>query len=207
MRTNIPWSIDELALAGEMSGVRKRAPEIAAACNAAFHGGRSIRTHRSVEFALLEKLQKGGRRFNKDCVVCGNSFPTSWPQARYCGSDCRAVIDREYAKTTYRADPATNVGNQQIRVRRNTAERWKVILAKFGDQCGRCGLTFPHVVYDLHHPSGKASRKDTPSRVIRLGSKSDFERLLIETVLLCANCHRLTHSETGNWAPGRKDHG
>lgn len=204
MRTNVTWSDGELGLAGEMASVRKQCSEIARACNEAFHGGRAIRTYRSVEFALLEKLKLGGRRFTKICMVCESPFETSWPQARYCGPVCRGVIDWEYTNRNYRADPASNVKAQQLRVRARTTQRWGIILDTFGDKRGRCKETFPYVVYDLHHPKGKASRKDTPSRVIRLGSEEDFARLLRETVLLCANCHRLTHSESGDWAPARR---
>jgi hypothetical protein len=59
-------------------------------------------------------------------------------------------------------------------------------------------------VYDLHHPNGKKSRKDSPSRIIRSGSERDFNNMLQEVEVWCPICHRLHHAEMGDWAPMRK---
>lgn len=89
---------------------------------------------------------------------------------------------------------------------KRSKERWDIILNRLGDKCSKCQLTYPKVVYDLHHPSGKSSRKDTPSRIIRFATDQKFLEHLETWQLLCANCHRLHHAEIGNWHPAVKPH-
>lgn len=66
-----------------------------------------------------------------------------------------------------------------------------------------CKQSYPIVVYDLHHPNGKRSRKETPSKIIRTGTDGAFQQMLNQVEILCANCHRLHHAKTGDWAPMR----
>ena len=194
----------------ELQFIRKLCAEcypprkLASAVNVKFHRGRPVRTERSAEFAVA-KLKITKRKFTRVCEVCGDPFETSWPQARYCKDECKAVTEREYAAKVYKRDPTANLQAQSLRVRERIEARWCIILEHFGDRCGRCKHQFQRVVYDLHHPAGKPSRKETPSKIIRAGTDEQFLKMLSETVLLCANCHRLTHAESGNWAPGRKD--
>jgi hypothetical protein len=195
---------EELQFIRELFASQHRPRDVAHKVNARFHEGRSIRTNKSIDFAG-SKLGVTKRKFTRLCDVCHNPFETSWPQARYCGEDCKAVIAREYANGIYHRNPITNVQAQTERARKRIEERWVIILTHFGDKCGRCKETFPRIVYDLHHPNGKTSRKETPSKIIRVGTDEQFLKMLKETVLVCANCHRLIHAETGNWAPARKD--
>jgi hypothetical protein len=202
-KTNLPYSDAELDFIVNLRQDGKTPRPIALLCNEQFHGGRAIRTSRSIEHALRLRPALVRRRVQKQCVVCKNFFRSSWVQARYCSEECRTVIDREYAAGIYRSDPQRNVLQQTIRVRARTERRWGIILANFGDRCGKCLLTFPREVYDLHHPKGKNSRDSTPSRMIRSATDDDFHKMLTETVLLCANCHRLEHISTKDWAPAR----
>jgi hypothetical protein len=197
----VKYSADELRFISDMCARRSAPRNIAHAANDLFHCGRPIRTERSIEFAVA-KQGLSGRRFTRLCAVCGGEFKTSWPQARYCGDACKAVVEREYATRTYQLGP---VQRQTARLRQRFDERWRLILHRFGNKCGRCGNRFPRVVYDLHHPNGKGSRKETPSKIVRQGTDEQFYAMMQVTTLLCANCHRITHAEIGNWAPGRKD--
>ena len=203
MRTAIQYTPQELDFISTSRAKELSNFEIARSCNAQFHGGRSIRTARGIEYALDGKLKKSKRHFTRKCAVCFTDYQTSWPLSRYCSEVCKAVIDREYATKKYRHDPIANVKLQTERVRARIEIRWVKIFESLGRTCSQCKIEFPRVVYDLHHPLGKRSRKDTPSRIIRAGTDADFERLLNETILLCANCHRLHHAETGDWGPRR----
>lgn len=178
--------------------------DIAKHCNEVYYAGRPIRTARSIEFALSEKLKRTDDRFSHICEVCKSTFRSGWPNARYCGDECRAVIDREYANKQYQLDPKKNVLQQTIRARKKYSDRWVIILNTLGNKCRRCKKSYPIVVYDLHHPNGKRSRKETPSKIIRTGTDEVFQQMLNEVEILCANCHRLHHAETGDWAPMRK---
>ena len=177
---------------------------IASQCNIIHHNGRSIRTARGIEFALGNKLNRKNDRFTVVCEVCKTPFKSGWPNARYCGDECRAVIDREYSQRVYRADPKKNVQQQTLRARDRIKKRWAIILVTKGDRCIKCKKTYPPVVYDLHHPNGKHGRKENPSRIIRHGSEKQFNEMLQEVEVWCPICHRLYHAEMGDWAPMRK---
>ena len=177
---------------------------IAASCNDRFYNKRPIRTARGIEFVLLEKLNRKNDRFQHVCEVCKKTFHSGWPNSRYCSDECMAVVKREYANRVYRQNPKENVLKQTIRARKRYEERWKIILTSKGDFCSKCKQKYPIVVYDLHHPNGKADRKSTPSKIIRTGTDEAFRTMLLETEILCANCHRLHHATTGDWAPMRK---
>jgi hypothetical protein len=198
------YSKEELELINKLYDEKKNREEIAARCNNTFHSGRPIRTTKSIEFSLREKLKRSNDRFEIVCEVCKTPFRSGWPNARYCGEECRAVINREYATKVYRLDPRTNIQQQSIRARNRISSRWDIILKKFGNKCGKCKRKYPRIVYDLHHINGKRSRRETPARIIRGGTEEAFQILLSETELLCANCHRLHHAETGMWAPMRE---
>jgi len=76
---------------------------------------------------------------------------------------------------------------QQVR-----KEFWEIVVEAKGGACQRCGVSYPHVVYDLHHRD-PSQKEFSPSNAI---FKRSFESLLAEAEkcdLLCANCHRLEH--------------
>ena len=194
----------ELLLINSLYDHELNREDIAKHCNKVYHAGRPIRTARGIEFALENKLNRKNDRFTVVCEVCKNPFKSGWSNARYCGDECRAVIDREYARKSYRADPKKNVQQQTLRARDRIKRRWAIILVTKGDRCIKCKKTYPPVVYDLHHPNGKRGRKENPSRIIRHGSEKQFNEMLREVEVWCPICHRLHHAETGDWAPMRK---
>jgi hypothetical protein len=153
---------------------------------------------------LGSKIKRSNDRFTIVCEVCKTPFKSGWSNARYCGDECRAVVAREYANEIYRQDPKKNVQQQTVRARERIGRRWKIILNIKGDRCTKCKNKYPPVVYDLHHPNGKSDRKHSPSQIIRTGTNEAFQKMMDETELLCANCHRLHHAKTGDWAPMRK---
>lgn len=62
-----------------------------------------------------------------------------------------------------------------------------------GNKCNRCQQQFYPAVYEFHHLDPKTKDRD-PSKMLQLS----WVRLISELdkcVLLCANCHRLTHHE------------
>jgi hypothetical protein len=194
----------ELILIGLLYDKGLNREAIAKRCNEVYHEGRPIRTARGIEFALGDKLKRSNDRFTIVCEICKTPFKSGWPNARYCSEDCRSVVDREYANRAYYANPKQNVQQQTLRARSRIKRRWTVILETKGDRCVKCKKTYPPVVYDLHHPNGKKSRKDSPSRIIRSGSEEDFNNMLQEVEVWCPICHRLYHAEIGDWAPMRK---
>jgi len=203
MASKLRYRPGELDTLKDLYVAGRNPTEIARDLNDRFHKGMSIRTSQSVHGQIhVHKLCPEGGRFKKTCEVCGIEFRHSWPQARYCASqECRAVADRDIMKRAYRLDPAKNIQAQTVRKRALSQRRWQRIFELKGRTCSRCGNAYPAVVFDLHHVNGKGSRKDTPARIIRSGTEAAFEKLLEETELLCANCHRLTHAESGDWAP------
>ena len=178
--------------------------EIAVECNKNYYDGRPVRTAKGIEFVLLEKLKRKNDRFHHICEICNKPFRSGWSNARYCSEECHKVVEREYTNGVYKADLKKNIQQQTIRARARIARRWKIILDTKGDRCIKCKKTYPPVVYDLHHPNGKKSRKDSPSQIIRGGSEEHFNQMLQEVEIWCPICHRLHHAETGDWGPMRK---
>lgn len=81
---------------------------------------------------------------------------------------------------------------ERMRVRRANAH---AALADFVDgfkkRCARCGLTDKRVL-DFHHVGGK----DKAVSVLRKGySRERIYAEISKCVVLCANCHRVTHWE------------
>lgn len=60
-----------------------------------------------------------------------------------------------------------------------------------GGKCSRCHETFPHYVYDFHHLDPKI--KDRAA--VRSKDWKILLKELNKCVLLCSNCHRITHAE------------
>ena len=190
----------ELDLINKLHDSSKNNRAIAKECNKEFHNNRSIRSARGIEFVIKYKLNRTNDKYRHLCDVCNQEFRSGWVNARYCSDECRSVADREYAN---KLPPKKNVLPRQLKIRERFEKRWERIFEVFGDRCSECKNTFPRVAYDLHHVNGKLHRKDTPSKVIRNGTDKAFEQMLKEVILLCAVCHRLLHSNSGNWAPKR----
>lgn len=65
------------------------------------------------------------------------------------------------------------------------------VIAAMGGKCAGCGGVFQRAVFDFHHKSGKM---DAPSSVLVNCSVEDAAKELAKCELLCANCHRVEHS-------------
>ena len=76
------------------------------------------------------------------------------------------------------------------------AKRYQVIkdvlIKEMGGSCQRCGGVFYRSVYDFHHIGKK---NDSPSDVLYGGSIEKIANELSRCILLCANCHRMEHSD------------
>lgn len=78
--------------------------------------------------------------------------------------------------------------------------RWRkrkidAILYK-GGQCSRCGIKYDGhngCIFDFHHINPKEKSYDWNK--LRLRKWEDIKKELDKEVCLCANCHRIVHSE------------
>jgi predicted metal-binding protein len=62
-----------------------------------------------------------------------------------------------------------------------------------GGKCNRCNTTYEPCVYDFHH-TDPAEKDFTIGENMLVGEERFFNEIK-KCVLLCANCHRLTHKE------------
>lgn len=62
----------------------------------------------------------------------------------------------------------------------------------FGGVCADCNTAYPNAVFDFHH-------KDTTKKLYTIAlMHTSWPKLLLELtkcIMLCANCHRVRHSE------------
>ena len=88
---------------------------------------------------------------------------------------------------------ASNLIDCANRRKRNRQKLYK----KMGDCCQRCGI-IPECkdVFDLHHKD--PTQKERNITDLMLGSWKKLEIELDKCVLLCSNCHRITHYELRN---------
>jgi ATPase subunit of ABC transporter with duplicated ATPase domains len=82
-----------------------------------------------------------------------------------------------------------------IRTKQREDKRLRKIRAVeyLGGRCNKCGKDWHPAIYEFHHTDPTTKDRD-PSKMLQLS----WERLTSELdkcVLLCANCHRLTHHE------------
>jgi len=65
------------------------------------------------------------------------------------------------------------------------------LIDAMGGCCSMCQQMYPPEVYDFHHLGDKV---EAPSNIIGNGSVEAIANELEKCVLLCANCHRITHA-------------
>ncbi|MDM0072073.1 hypothetical protein [Variovorax sp. J31P207] len=61
----------------------------------------------------------------------------------------------------------------------------------FGGSCAACGGRYHRAVFDFHHQGDK---EGAPSELLQNRSPASIARELAKCTMLCANCHRLEHS-------------
>lgn len=77
--------------------------------------------------------------------------------------------------------------------REDKRKRKEQAIQYLGGKCQKCNGTFHPAVYEFHHIDPETKDRD-PSKMLSL----KWERVTAELdkcLLLCANCHRLTHHE------------
>ena len=77
--------------------------------------------------------------------------------------------------------------------REDKRKRKEQAIKYLGGHCNRCKQTFHPAVYEFHHLDPATKDRD-PSKMLQL-SWTRLQAELDKCVLLCANCHRLTHYE------------
>lgn len=81
----------------------------------------------------------------------------------------------------------------RTRNRNKRRERWLEAIDLLGGKCSKCLQVFDPVCYDFHHPD-PTNKELTIGENMLLGKERLFKEIK-KCVLLCANCHRLTHKE------------
>ena len=61
-----------------------------------------------------------------------------------------------------------------------------------GGCCSVCKNKFPLAVYDFHHLENK---KDDIASMFNYSSEEKIAEEVKKCILLCANCHRITHAK------------
>lgn len=78
-----------------------------------------------------------------------------------------------------------NVINYFIEVVRRYKERYG---------CKKCGNKYPHYVLDFHHLENKDAHV---SELVRKGNRNKIKKEIKKCEVLCSNCHRTEHWNTG----------
>lgn len=98
------------------------------------------------------------------------------------------MSSKEYHREWYEK----NKEKRHEQSRQAALRRKHKLVVHMGGKCSRCSGVFPDCAYDLHHTD--PSKKEFSISSQRLG----YQKMLEEAekcVLLCANCHRITHME------------
>lgn len=101
--------------------------------------------------------------------------------------------NKEKAAIRAKAWRASNI--EYVKTKQREDKRLRKIRAVeyLGGKCGKCGQEWHPAIYEFHHRDPSTKERD-PSKMLSLS----WERLSTELdkcILLCANCHRLTHHE------------
>jgi hypothetical protein len=65
-----------------------------------------MQTQLSLPLGDIKETPKTPRSFERDCVICGNTFASKGPNAKYCSRECRSEAARERRQE---AEATTNV--------------------------------------------------------------------------------------------------
>src|SRR6056300_1374891 len=124
--------------------------------------------------------------------VSGGGMNHETRKCRTC--DDELVINLNITQNTYdRKDYECNVCKQTRTTDRARRNKLEAIKYK-GGSCVDCGGTFPPRVFDFHHVNPDDKEHKIAS-MLRSQSWENAKQELDKCVLLCANCHRIRHSE------------
>lgn len=107
-----------------------------------------------------------------------------------------AALKQYYADKDKAAEKARKwreLNKDYIRDKQRVYKRERKLWAieYLGGKCNSCGNIFHPAVYEFHHIKPEDKDRD-PSKMLQL-SLEKLTNELNKCVLLCANCHRLTH--------------
>lgn len=71
----------------------------------------------------------------------------------------------------------------------------------FGNTCHRCGNTYHPAVFEFHHID--PTTKNYHMSALFGQAWNVIEQELKLCIMLCANCHRLTHVDDEDWVPSK----
>lgn len=134
----------------------------------------------------------------KVCSLCGISkmfafFFKDKSKVNGISSACKSCMS-DAQKVRFK-NPITRK-KQSIKVRKYRQARKEWLVKLRGGKCDRCFGVFDEVCYDFHHI-------DNETKEFHVGQLLNYskEEILAEAskcLMLCANCHRLTHKEMRN---------
>lgn len=82
--------------------------------------------------------------------------------------------------------------------KKNREDTWEFLIKSKGGSCNRCNGVFHLSVYDFHHLDPK-EKEIGVSKLIGNVSMDDLLKEVDKCILLCSNCHRITHYENYNY--------
>jgi hypothetical protein len=101
---------------------------------------------------------------------------------------------RDWARDKRNKDPEWYIKSKNTRtIRRQKAKSDAV--ARFGSLCNHCGKTYPDCVFEFHHIDD--SLKELTPAKLSMYKQETINKELAKCIMLCANCHRIHHFETG----------
>lgn len=125
---------------------------------------------------------------NKEVTAYHKDFTYQGLLKRYLHCiDCYRVNKARMSKDKYDGDRQKRLDTEKLR--RTTNKQKAVDL--LGGECSRCKLKFPLCVYDFHHLNPEEKDRNVNSLMVRTWARLEAE--INKCVLLCSNCHRITH--------------
>lgn len=144
----------------------------------------------------------------RQCLQCNSEFFSRFYYAKYCSTECKHkfwdknrpkrdtyTARKQYYKNYYEKNKRAILDKNEVynkearRIRYEITDRLKSV------PCNHCGKTFPPCAMDFHHVGDK---EQLISSMVRQNCKIDkLEKEIAKCVVLCANCHRIHHYNTG----------
>ncbi len=110
----------------------------------------------------------------------------------------RKVYQRTYRQRHPQYDQKYNAEN----IRRARELKKKLVEYK-GNTCNRCGQSYHPACFDFHHIDPSKKDYNISNLALQMNLALIYKEL-DKCVMLCANCHRLTHAEIGAYQ--KKEH-